>query len=49
MNDSQIKFVSYQWKMICYYNAKVNKRSFYIGDIVLRRVFLSSKKQLGVH
>lgn len=43
-DDFQVKLASYK-KMTRYYNAKVNKRSFCIGDLVLRKVFFSSKDQ----
>lgn len=39
-----MKLASYQRKMARYYNVKVKKRSFRMGDLVLRIVFLSSKE-----
>lgn len=46
-DESQLKLATYQRKMTRYYNSKVKKRSFQINDLVLRRVFLSSK-ELGL-
>ncbi|XP_022891957.1 uncharacterized protein LOC111406817 [Olea europaea var. sylvestris] len=43
-DDSQLKLGTYQRKMTRYFNSKVKKRSFRINDLVLRRVFLSSKE-----
>ncbi|CAI9759012.1 unnamed protein product [Fraxinus pennsylvanica] len=43
-DDSQIRFSSYQRKMMRCYNAKVKKRAFRIGDLVLRRTFPSTKE-----
>lgn len=42
-DKSQVKFATYQWKMINYFNTKVKKMSFLIKDLVLRSVFPSSK------
>ncbi|XP_022855998.1 uncharacterized protein LOC111377175 [Olea europaea var. sylvestris] len=42
-DDSQVKLGTYQRKMTRYFNSKVKKRLFRINDIVLRRVFVSSK------
>lgn len=42
-DESQVKLASYQRKMMRYYNAKVKKRVFRIGDLALRRVFPSAK------
>lgn len=38
-DGSRDRLVSYQRKMMRYYNAKVKKRAFRIGDLVLRKVF----------
>lgn len=43
-NDSQVKLASYQRKMTRYFNEKIKKRSFHRGELVLRKVFLSSKE-----
>lgn len=43
-DDSQLKLGTYKRKMTRYFNSKVKKRSFRINDMVLRRVFLSSKE-----
>lgn len=43
-DKSQAKLATYQWKMTRYYNAKVKKKSFCMNDLVLRRVFPSSKE-----
>ncbi|XP_022871367.1 uncharacterized protein LOC111390542 [Olea europaea var. sylvestris] len=43
-DDAQLKLVIYQRKMMKYFNLKVKKRSFRINDLVLKRVFLSSKE-----
>lgn len=41
---SQAKLTIYQRKMIPYYNRKIKRKSFRRGDLVLRRVSLSSKE-----
>jgi hypothetical protein len=43
-NDSQLRLAVYQRKMSRYYNSKMKKRSFRMNDLVLRRVFLSTKE-----
>lgn len=43
-DKSQVKLAVYQRKMVCYYNARVKKKTFQINDLVLWRVFLFSKE-----
>lgn len=43
-DESQVKLAAYQWKMTRNYNVKVKKRSLRVNDLVLQRVFLSSKE-----
>lgn len=43
-DDSQWRPATYQMKMMRYYSTKINKRSFRINDLVIQRVFLSSKE-----
>lgn len=39
-----MKLASYQRKMTRYYNSRLKKKLFWRGDLVLRRIFLSSKE-----
>lgn len=48
-DDSQTMLPTYQGKMTCYYNAKVKKRAFCIGYLVLWKVFLSLKELDTAH
>ena len=41
--DSQLQLAHYQQKITRYFNSKVKKRAFSVGDLVLRRVFLAGK------
>ena len=41
--DSQLQLAHYQQKITRYFNIKVKKRAFSVGDLVLRRVFLAGK------
>lgn len=43
-DKSQAKLAIYRRKMIRYYNSNVKKKSFYLNDLVLQRVFLSTKE-----
>lgn len=43
-DDSQLKLASYPRKSTHYYKAKVKKRPFRIYDLMLRKVFISSKE-----
>ncbi|XP_022897512.1 uncharacterized protein LOC111411189 [Olea europaea var. sylvestris] len=43
-DDAQLNLGTYQRKMTRYFNSKVKKRSFRINDLVLKRVFQSSKE-----
>ena len=41
--DSQLQLACYQQKITRYFNSKVKKCAFSIGNLVLRRVFLAGK------
>ena len=41
--DSQLQLTHYQQKITRYFNSKVKRHSFGLGDLVLRRVFLANK------
>lgn len=43
-DESQLRLAAYQRKMTKYYNSKVKKRSFRINNLVLQKLFLSSKE-----
>lgn len=43
MDAFQVKLVAYQRKMTHYYNAKVRNQTLRLGDLVLRKVFPTSK------
>lgn len=44
INESQSKLDMYQRKMTRQYNSKVKKKAIHVNDLVLQRVFLSTKK-----
>lgn len=45
-NDSQINLAVYQRKVERHFNSKVRRKNFKVGDLVLKKVFITDKEKV---